>query len=102
MFWYISFSIFWYFNVAFVEWYPGIESLYRSYVYFFTFVRFDFIDYVVWVEALSFIYYEFCFRVFEGIEFSFHNHITSSNFLFLYFVILCIIYSPNVEELSIF
>ena len=63
-----------------------------------------------WVAAYIFIYSEFCFWVFKGIRFSFHNYITYSTSFFLAFgnSLYCVSpecwrgeYSFNIFELSL-
>ena len=96
-----NFHFFCYFDIALVKWYSGIKSLCWSYAYFLTFITFNYADCVFWITAYVFIYSEFCFRVFKGIVFSFYNYITCSKSLFLALVISCVVFSPNVEEVSI-
>ena len=80
-------------------WCPCIKCLCWSYVYFFAFATFNHVDYVFWVEV--FIYFEFGFRVFKGIGFTFCNYITYFASFLLHLVTPCVVFSPNVEELSI-
>ena len=91
------------FNIALLKWYSCIKSLYWSYVYFFELATFDYVDYVFWVAAWVFFYFEFSFRVFKGNGFSFYNYTSHIlHRLFLHLVTLCAVFSPNVEEVTNF
>ena len=82
---YNYFSIFRYFDIAFVEWYSGIERLCWSYAYFFRFFTF-----VFWVAACS----EFCCQILKSIGFSFNNYITYATSVILAFGnSLCCVFS---------
>ena len=66
-----------------------IKGLCWTYVYFFAFATFSYVNYVIWDAAEIFIYFEFCFQVFKGTGFSIYNYITYFNHLFLPLFFLC-------------
>ena len=77
-----------------MEWYPSIEGLCWSFVYFFTIAAFDYVDYVFWVAASGFIYSEFYFQFFKCMGFYFYNYITySASFILAFGNSLCCVFS---------